>query len=511
MNSTGSSDGSRPGARLGCPDDDRDGACCQRRACRDGGGRMAGGPGRVRGHAPELRSLPAGPPPLGGRCAARRGPRVRRRLGRRPPGLPPARHGRARARWRGRGRHRRLLLGTGVLLLPMRHPVWTAKQVATVDALAPDRVLLGVGVGGENPAEWEAAGVPVGRAGPRLDESLAIVGALLRGEAVDHPGPLLPTRAPVLEPVPAARRRWSSAGVPTPHCAARRGSATDGSACGCRSGGSGSPRPAGRARGRVRAARFRPCSDGVRARHRPDGRPGGGAGRGGRVRPRPVRAAVESLERWVVVGDGRAVADALSDSGPPALQGSSWCRRRRTLDPVRAAGVGPLAGRCCEPDWGPGGTDAAGGRFRPTGTATAMAAVLAGRTLLDSLDAAVRRDPTRSPRRVHPHHAARRHALTRPSWPSGSTGSPPGCSTSGVRAGQVVSAQLPNWWQLSRADLACLRVGAVTNALMPIFRQPRAGVHAGARRVGRCSWCPRSSTGSTTPRWPRDLPPGCPR
>ena len=80
----------------------------------------------------------------------------------------------------------------------------TAKQVATVDALAPGRVLLGVGVGGENPAEWEAAGVPVGERGRRLDESLAIVGALLRGEPVDHPGPLLPTRAPVLEPVPAA-------------------------------------------------------------------------------------------------------------------------------------------------------------------------------------------------------------------------------------------------------------------------------------------------------------------
>jgi alkanesulfonate monooxygenase SsuD/methylene tetrahydromethanopterin reductase-like flavin-dependent oxidoreductase (luciferase family) len=98
---------------------------------------------------------------------------------------------------------RRIALGTGVLLLPMRHPVWTAKQVATVDALAPGRVLLGVGVGGENPQEWEAAGVPVAERGARLDESLEIVTALLRGAAVDHPGPLLPTRSPALEPVPA--------------------------------------------------------------------------------------------------------------------------------------------------------------------------------------------------------------------------------------------------------------------------------------------------------------------
>jgi probable F420-dependent oxidoreductase len=97
----------------------------------------------------------------------------------------------------------RLVLGVGVLLLPMRHPVWTAKQVASIAALAPDRFLLGVGVGGENPREWEAAGVPVAERGRRLDESLQIVRALLRGEAVDHPGPLLPTRAPVLEPAPA--------------------------------------------------------------------------------------------------------------------------------------------------------------------------------------------------------------------------------------------------------------------------------------------------------------------
>ncbi len=97
----------------------------------------------------------------------------------------------------------RLVLGTGVLLLPLRQPVWTAKQLATVLALAPDRLLLGVGVGGENPAEFEAVGVPVAERGRRLDESLEIITALLRGEAVDHPGPLLPTRSPALEPAPA--------------------------------------------------------------------------------------------------------------------------------------------------------------------------------------------------------------------------------------------------------------------------------------------------------------------
>lgn len=100
------------------------------------------------------------------------------------------------------GRTNRLVLGTGVLLLPLRHAVWTAKQVATVAELAPDRLLLGVGVGGENPAEWEAAGVPIAERGRRLDEGLEIITALLRGKPVDHPGPLLPVRSPALEPFP---------------------------------------------------------------------------------------------------------------------------------------------------------------------------------------------------------------------------------------------------------------------------------------------------------------------
>jgi cyclohexanecarboxylate-CoA ligase len=41
----------------------------------------------------------------------------------------------------------------------------------------------------------------------------------------------------------------------------------------------------------------------------------------------------------------------------------------------------------------------------------------------------------------------------------------------GVQRGDVVSQQMPNWWQVPALHLACLRVGAVTNVLMPIFRE----------------------------------------
>ncbi len=41
----------------------------------------------------------------------------------------------------------------------------------------------------------------------------------------------------------------------------------------------------------------------------------------------------------------------------------------------------------------------------------------------------------------------------------------------GIAPGDVVSIQLPNWWQFPALHFACARIGAVTNPLMPIFRQ----------------------------------------
>ena len=41
----------------------------------------------------------------------------------------------------------------------------------------------------------------------------------------------------------------------------------------------------------------------------------------------------------------------------------------------------------------------------------------------------------------------------------------------GVEHGDVVSVQLPNWWEFVVTALACGRIGAVVNPLMPIFRE----------------------------------------
>ena len=56
----------------------------------------------------------------------------------------------------------------------------------------------------------------------------------------------------------------------------------------------------------------------------------------------------------------------------------------------------------------------------------------------------------------------------------------------GIRKGDVVSLQLPNWWQFQAMHLACLRIGAVTNPIMPIFRSRELRFmlrHAGSKLV----------------------------
>jgi cyclohexanecarboxylate-CoA ligase len=46
-----------------------------------------------------------------------------------------------------------------------------------------------------------------------------------------------------------------------------------------------------------------------------------------------------------------------------------------------------------------------------------------------------------------------------------------GLKALGIGHGDVVSWQLPNWWEFIALALACARIGAVANPIMPIFRQ----------------------------------------
>ncbi|SNC59603.1 cyclohexanecarboxylate-CoA ligase [Marinobacter sp. es.048] len=46
-----------------------------------------------------------------------------------------------------------------------------------------------------------------------------------------------------------------------------------------------------------------------------------------------------------------------------------------------------------------------------------------------------------------------------------------GLAAMGIEKGEVVACQLPNWWQTTALHLACMRIGAILNPLMPIFRE----------------------------------------
>jgi len=82
----------------------------------------------------------------------------------------------------------RVQLGTSVYLLPLRPPVVAAKTAASVDVLSGGRTVLGIGVGGEFPPEFDACGVPVGERGPRTDEAMGLLRRLWSEDGVAHAG-----------------------------------------------------------------------------------------------------------------------------------------------------------------------------------------------------------------------------------------------------------------------------------------------------------------------------------
>jgi alkanesulfonate monooxygenase SsuD/methylene tetrahydromethanopterin reductase-like flavin-dependent oxidoreductase (luciferase family) len=74
----------------------------------------------------------------------------------------------------------RVRVGTSVLLLPLYHPVIAAKQLADLDSRSGGRVTVGVGVGGEFRAEFDAVGIPLAERGARTDESIEVLRTLWR-------------------------------------------------------------------------------------------------------------------------------------------------------------------------------------------------------------------------------------------------------------------------------------------------------------------------------------------
>lgn len=79
-------------------------------------------------------------------------------------------------------------LKTGVYLLPLRHPVPVALQVAQIDQLSLGRLVLGVGVGGEDPHEFLSCGIDPRTRGARTNEALEIIRRLWTEDHVSFKG-----------------------------------------------------------------------------------------------------------------------------------------------------------------------------------------------------------------------------------------------------------------------------------------------------------------------------------
>lgn len=82
----------------------------------------------------------------------------------------------------------RIELKTSVYLLPLRHPVPVALQCAQVDQLSNGRLVLGVGVGGEDPHEFTSCGVDPTTRGARTNEALQILRRLWAEDEVTFEG-----------------------------------------------------------------------------------------------------------------------------------------------------------------------------------------------------------------------------------------------------------------------------------------------------------------------------------
>ncbi|MBV8453118.1 MAG: TIGR03619 family F420-dependent LLM class oxidoreductase [Deltaproteobacteria bacterium] len=101
----------------------------------------------------------------------------------------------------------RIRLGISVLVLPYRPAVLTAKQVATIQELSGERMILGIGVGWMKP-EFDALGVDKRQRGRITDETLRVIRHLFAHEAAAYNGDLLSFPAFVFLPRPAPPIIW---------------------------------------------------------------------------------------------------------------------------------------------------------------------------------------------------------------------------------------------------------------------------------------------------------------
>jgi alkanesulfonate monooxygenase SsuD/methylene tetrahydromethanopterin reductase-like flavin-dependent oxidoreductase (luciferase family) len=96
----------------------------------------------------------------------------------------------------------RLAALIGVYLLGLRHPMLAARQLSALAQMAPGRLTLGVGAGGDDRLEVRNAGVDPSTRGRRLDEVLSLLNRLLTGEVVTFAGEFFQLESAQVLPAP---------------------------------------------------------------------------------------------------------------------------------------------------------------------------------------------------------------------------------------------------------------------------------------------------------------------
>lgn len=87
-------------------------------------------------------------------------------------------------------------VGSGILLAPLRHPLWIAKAAASLDRYTSGDFILGMGVGGECEAEFRLLDVDVKERGELTDHAIEICRRAWAGDLDEHFSPL-PTRGDI--------------------------------------------------------------------------------------------------------------------------------------------------------------------------------------------------------------------------------------------------------------------------------------------------------------------------
>ncbi|MSQ54750.1 MAG: LLM class flavin-dependent oxidoreductase [Betaproteobacteria bacterium] len=105
------------------------------------------------------------------------------------------------------GATKTIKLGTALLVLPMREPVYLAKQILTLDHMSNGRFILGVGIGAyrEEFAAWGGKRVEGARRGDIMEEGLAALKLLLEQPKASYDGRHVSFKD--MEMFPKARRQ----------------------------------------------------------------------------------------------------------------------------------------------------------------------------------------------------------------------------------------------------------------------------------------------------------------